>query len=319
MTKLTENHIKPLVSIGVPVYNGASYIAECLESIYNQTYQNWECIVIDNCSTDSTNEIVSGFVARDNRFRLVKNATFLNVMQNWNESYKYVSNDAKYFKVVPADDWIFNNFLEKTVELMENNPDVGLCSSYRIDGNLIRGNGLDFYKGNIFDGKQVLANELIKKIDVTGSANTVLYRRELLKNIPKYPKIFSESSLHVDTEIAYYLLSVSDFGFIFEILSYTRRHETSITNSIVYKLNTSICFRDNELKKYAEIIPHFNKYYKRHRYEYAMLYSKKLLSRNKKWLDWHKTHLVNKFTYAELLRSIFRRSFYLEPANKTSF
>lgn len=319
MTKLAENHTKPLVSIGVPVFNGAKYIDECLQSILNQTYENWECIVIDNCSTDNTHELVSRFVARDKRFRLIKNATFLNVMQNWNESYKYVSEEAKYFKVVPADDWIFDNFLTKTVGLMEENPEVGLCSSYRIDGNLIRGNGLDFYNGNIFEGKRVLANELLKKVDVTGSANTVLYRNELLKSIPEYPRIFSESSLHVDTEIAYYLLSVSKFGFIFEILSYTRRHETSITNSIVSKLNTSICFRDNELNKYAEIIPDFNKYYKRHRYEYSILYLKKLLNGNKKWLDWHKTHLVNKFTYSELLRSLFRRSFYLEPINKTSF
>ncbi len=179
----SKENINPLVSIGVPIYNGAEYVVECLQSILDQTYKNWECIVIDNCSTDKTNELVSGFVSNDKRFRLYKNAEFLNVMQNWNETYKYVSEEAEYFKIVPADDWLFENYLEETVGLMEKNPEVGICSSYRIDGRLIRGNGLEYYNGNIFDGNIVLAKELIKKIDVTGSGNTVIYSRKYLKNL----------------------------------------------------------------------------------------------------------------------------------------
>ncbi|MEZ5082517.1 MAG: glycosyltransferase family 2 protein [Bacteroidales bacterium] len=297
MANFANNHINPLVSIGVPVYNGAEYVVECLQSIVNQTYTNWECVVIDNCSTDNTNELVSEFVARDKRFRLIKNTRFLNVMQNWNESYKHISKEAKYFKVVPADDWLFENYLEENVNLLEKNPDVSICSSYRIDGKLIRGNGLNFYEGNIFDGKYILAGELIKKIDVTGSGNTVLYRIDSLKKLPDYPIIFDEFSLHVDTELAYNLLSKSKLGFIYKVLSYTRRHHDSITNSIVYKLNTSVCFRDNQLKKYADIIPDFNKYYNRYRYEYAILYTKKFFARDKKWLEWHDKHLENKFTF----------------------
>ncbi|MCD4696067.1 MAG: glycosyltransferase family 2 protein [Bacteroidales bacterium] len=318
MTKTVNSNIQPLVAIGVPVYNGGEFVVECLQSIQRQIYKNWECVIIDNCSTDNTNELVSQFVEKDKRFRLIKNIEFLNVMQNWNETYKHISGEAKYFKIVPADDWLFNEFLFDTIGLMEKNPDIGICSSYRIDGLLIRGNGLDYYKGNVFDGKKVLVDELRKIIDVTGSGNTVIYSIEYLKKLKIYPKIFSNVSLHVDTELAYDLLAISKFGFVFKVLSYTRRHNESITNSIVYKLNTSICFRDNELQKYAEIIPGFKEYYKRHRFEYIILFVKKLLSGNKKWLEWHKTHLENKFTFPEVIKTLIKRVIYFSSSSKSA-
>ena len=140
------NQSAPLISIGVPVYNGDLYIRECLDSLVEQTYQNWECVIIDNCSTDNTNAIAREFTERDSRFRLIRNEEFLDLMPNWNESYKHISGNAKYFKVIPADDWIMPNYLTEMVKLMEENPSVGLCSSYRIDGTRVRGNGLDIYR-----------------------------------------------------------------------------------------------------------------------------------------------------------------------------
>jgi len=305
MNKSRSNIEKgPLVAIGVPVYNGDKYLKECLDSLLDQTYQSWECIIIDNCSTDDTNNIARTYVEKDARFKLKRNTEFLDVMQNWNETYRNISTDAKYFKIVPADDWLLNNFLSETVSLMEANPNVGICSSFRIDGTKVRGNGLNIYDGNIFNGRKVLVDELLLKIDVTGSGNTVIYRNDILKQLSGYPKIFSEVSLHVDTELAYEVMNLSDFGYIFQVLSYTRRHENSITNSLVYRFNTSICFRDNELMKYKHLIDNFHAQYKKQRNNYAVLYAKRLLNREKKWLKWHKSHLINKFTFAELMNAL---------------
>ena len=58
---------QPLVSVVTPVYNGAEYLAECIESVFNQTYENWEYVISDNCSTAGSLEIIRGYEARDPR------------------------------------------------------------------------------------------------------------------------------------------------------------------------------------------------------------------------------------------------------------
>lgn len=296
---------KPLVAIGVPVYNGDQYLEECLNSILKQSYQNWECVIIDNCSTDNTNAIAQRFVEKDSRFKLFQNASLLPVMENWNMAFSYVNKDADYFKIIPADDWIFSSYLERFVDILENYPQVGVCSSYRIDGLRIRGNGLNYYEGNVFDGRKIIQDELLQNIDVSGSGNTVLYRFSELKKLDGYPQIFSLESLHGDTDLTYRILSNSDLGFIFDVLSYTRRHISSITNQVANKLYTAICFRDNQLIKYKHIIADFEPRYKYHRMSYALLYFKKATSFDFKAIKWHKENLNNSIKTSEIIKSIY--------------
>ena len=61
-----------LVSILIPNYNKASFLRATLSSILTQTYSNWECIIVDDCSSDNTIHVVSSLVQRDNRFIVVK-------------------------------------------------------------------------------------------------------------------------------------------------------------------------------------------------------------------------------------------------------
>ena len=67
----------PLVSVVTPVYNGAAFVSECIESVLAQTYENWEYVIVDNCSTDGTAEIAAGYASSDPRIRLVANDRFL--------------------------------------------------------------------------------------------------------------------------------------------------------------------------------------------------------------------------------------------------
>ena len=64
------NNEFPLVSIVVPIYNSASYLSRCLDSILKQTFTKWECILINDGSTDNSSEIAQNYVARDSRFGL---------------------------------------------------------------------------------------------------------------------------------------------------------------------------------------------------------------------------------------------------------
>ena len=65
----------PFVWVVTPVHNGERYLAECIESVLGQTYDNWEYLVVDNCSTDGTSEIVRAYCERDERVRLERSSS----------------------------------------------------------------------------------------------------------------------------------------------------------------------------------------------------------------------------------------------------
>ena len=79
---------KPLVSVVTPVYNGAAYLRECIESVLRQTYSNWEYIIVNNCSTDATQEIVEEYAKKDSRIRVHNNDVFLAIIANHNKAFR---------------------------------------------------------------------------------------------------------------------------------------------------------------------------------------------------------------------------------------
>src|ERR1700685_3932289 len=103
----------PLVSVVTPVYNGAEYLAECIESILAQTYSNWDYTILNNCSTDGTLLIAEKYAAKDARIRVVNNEQFLGIVQNHNQGVRQASPQSKYCKFVFADDWIYPNCIQE--------------------------------------------------------------------------------------------------------------------------------------------------------------------------------------------------------------
>lgn len=304
-----SNANTPLVAIGVPVYNGGPYLKECLDSISNQTYQNWECVIIDNQSKDDTNEIAREFVDQDPRFILIVNEDFVDQTTNWNISYQKSSDKAKYFKIVCADDWLFPAFLEKMVPILEADPSTGFCSSYRLDGDRVRCDGLDYYKGNYFDGKKILIKQLQYSLDITGSVNTLLFRKETLKKLEYYPEIFRPNTYHIDTILAYDVLAISNLGFAYNILSYTRRHNETYTNLISNRFKTGLYLMEMELGKFYDIDPSLKILYKKVRLDYAYFLFKSKAKGDKDCINWHKKYLKKKFTPWEYISAIITRNY----------
>ena len=70
--EIESNEYEELVSIIMPSYNTGKYISESIQSVLNQTYQNWELIIVDDCSTDDTDKVIKTFLS-DNRIRFLKN------------------------------------------------------------------------------------------------------------------------------------------------------------------------------------------------------------------------------------------------------
>lgn len=123
------------VSIGLPVYNGARYLAATLDSILAQTYTDFELIISDNASTDETEEICRTYAGSDERIRYHRNAVNLGLSKNYSKVFELSSGE--YFKWATYDDLIAPEFLTKCVAVLDSDPSVVLVHtrSYRIDEN----------------------------------------------------------------------------------------------------------------------------------------------------------------------------------------
>src|SRR5690242_17822584 len=154
MAIATDKSTQPLVSVLTPVYNGAEFLSECIESVLAQTYRNWEYTIVDNCSTDGTAEIARRYAAKDSRIRVHQNAEFLRAIPNHNNAFRQISPDSKYCKVVFGDDWIFPECLEQMVTVAEENPSVGLVSAFALEGNRVAWTGLP-YPSRLVSGREI--------------------------------------------------------------------------------------------------------------------------------------------------------------------
>lgn len=112
---------KTKIAVIVPAYNYGNYLSECLESVLAQTYSNWECIVVDNGSTDNTPEVAKSFAAKDPRFVYVKTEQN-GVSFARNKAVELSSSE--YILPLDADDKIAPGLLEKAEEVLRHRKDV---------------------------------------------------------------------------------------------------------------------------------------------------------------------------------------------------
>jgi len=117
----------PLVSIGMPVYNGEKYLRQAIESILGQTYSNLELVISDNGSTDSTQTIWEEYARRDPRVRCFRHD--VNRGATWNYCAVFRHSRGKYFKWASHDDLCAPTFLERCIEVLESDPHVALCTT----------------------------------------------------------------------------------------------------------------------------------------------------------------------------------------------
>lgn len=111
----------PLVSVGLPVYNGQRTLRPALQSILSQTCPDFELIISDNCSTDGTSEICQEFAALDSRIFYFRQSKHISAMSNFLEVFNKAK--GKYFMWFAADDWRSSNFLQENLFHLENNPE----------------------------------------------------------------------------------------------------------------------------------------------------------------------------------------------------
>jgi glycosyltransferase involved in cell wall biosynthesis len=221
---------QPLVSVVTPVYNGAEYLPECIESVLNQSYENWEYVIYDNCSTDGSLESAKSYEARDRRVRIAAADEFVSKLANSNRSLREISPDSKYTKVLHADDWLFSECLERMVELAERHPNVGIVGAYRLEETKVTLDGIP-HSLTVIPGYELGRSTLIGSPYpfVLGSPSSLLVRSDLIRERdpfydPAFP-IREEYAFTDDQDVCCELFRVSDFGFVHQVLTFTRRPE----------------------------------------------------------------------------------------------
>lgn len=125
--------IDNLVSIITPCYNGSKYIVETIESVLSQTYKNWEMIIVDDGSTDSSATVVQKYTKKDERIKYIyqDNAGSASARNNGIRNAK-----GRYIVLLDADDVWDAGFLTEQLSYMNKNDAVCVCSAYRmIDEN----------------------------------------------------------------------------------------------------------------------------------------------------------------------------------------
>lgn len=116
---------EPLVSIGMPVYNGENYLREAVDSLLAQTYTNFELVISDNASTDCTQAICEAYEASDPRVRYYRNAVNQGAAANYNRVFALA--EGKYFKWAAHDDIHAPGMLQHCVDVLERDESVVLC------------------------------------------------------------------------------------------------------------------------------------------------------------------------------------------------
>ena len=232
---------KPFVSVLMPAYNAEKYIELAIESILNQTYENFEFIIVDDCSTDSTHKIIKKYSIKDKRIKLLRNKINSGVAKSLNNGLKICK--GKYIVRMDSDDWSYPNRIEKQVKYMEKNPEISVSGGATVVCNeKLNPIGIRHYPTE--DSK---IRESILRLNPIAHPASIWRKDELLKT-QLYPHITGAEDYALIIELS----SFSKLGNIPEILIKFRVHTKSVSNSaIVLQQKVSLYISDMAVYEYG--------------------------------------------------------------------
>jgi glycosyltransferase involved in cell wall biosynthesis len=202
----------------------------------NQSYTEWEYIIVDNCSTDGTHAIAKRYAEKDKRIILFRNEKLVDAIANHNIAYQKIAANSKYCKLLQADDWLYSECLKSMVQLSEKNPTVGVVGAYSLAGKRLRNDGLS-YSESVIKGHTIARHTLLDDYYLFWSPSSLMIRSDLIR---KQKPFYNPNWLHADVDTMYILLKTCDFGFVHQVLSYIREHEESLTSKLTKTMNRLI-------------------------------------------------------------------------------
>lgn len=170
------------ISVCIPVFNGEEFIKQAIDSVLSQSFEDFEIVIVDNQSTDSTVELIHQYT--DNRIKFFQNDSNIGMIPNWNRCLELAK--GTYIKILPADDLLMPDCLKLQVNVFEKDLEkkVALVCGRR---NIIDSTGkVLFTRGFSKKGQQLSGISAINKVirsggNSIGEGGAVMFRRELLK------------------------------------------------------------------------------------------------------------------------------------------
>ena len=251
------------VSVIIPNYNYANYIIERIDSILLQTYPIYELIILDDCSTDNSVEVIEEKIKtiKDIKVQFIKNKTNSGgVFKQWKKGFDSATGD--FIWIAEADDSAENNFVEELIKPFDDDEVVlSYCESARIDGNnmLIREKSDDLYdmcrtgewnKSYIWTGRE----ENIYHLSVT---NTILNVSSVMWRKKDYTDIFAKAGEYKvagDWYIYYNILKDGKISWNCKPLNYYRKHGSSVCTDVRAEIEFGeICRIQNEISELYDL------------------------------------------------------------------
>jgi|TARA_B100001105_G_C22321088_1_gene412571 glycosyltransferase involved in cell wall biosynthesis len=257
----------PIVSIGLPVYNGEDFLKYALDSLLSQTFRDFELIISDNASTDNTPKICQEYVLRDKRIRYIRQNNNMGAL--WNFNFVLKQSNKEYFIWVSSDDKLHPEFLEKNIDILEKNKNV-VCSI----GDVIYSDVVNYEFKSNNETKKTFRQRYVKSTYGTyeskvrtylkffqASMMYGLYRRDKLQKSITINKIF----LAFDLSIILNVLKYGDFHVIDEnllhrynkgshsIIGTLRKYDISLINIIFLEFPfTFWCLKNLGFKNFVK-------------------------------------------------------------------
>ena len=211
----------PRLGIGLPVYNGATYLAEAIEALLGQTYEDFELIISDNASTDATEDICRQYAAEDPRIRYIRQPRNIGGLLNHNVVFEYCRSEL--FKWAADDDLYGRDLVERCVAALDEHPDVVLAHSWTavIDsgGEVVQ--AVEYPLATSSPAAPVRFRSML--FDDGGDDDYGVIRTEVLRRIPPYDS-YHRSDRTLMAELALH-------GRFYQVpawLYFRRHHEASL-------------------------------------------------------------------------------------------
>lgn len=233
----TVNPPNPCVSVCIPVWNGEDYVAMAIESVLQQSYINYEIIIVDNASTDETVKIVEAYMQLYPQIRLQINKENIGLVSNFNACLQLAQ--GKYIKFLCVDDLLAKNCLETMVRVLDEDESVVLVVGGRsiIDSFGSQISSQRYSKSaQLIDGYKVI-NRCYFGTNYIGEPSAVMFRKRVLN------RVFDKTLNHLmDLEMWFYILEQGRMASLPDLLSSIRRHKNQMT---FQSLKTGALIRDN--------------------------------------------------------------------------